>query len=206
MASLREDEMKVWFCCADKGATEEIFRGVGYEYFLRPVLWRFRSVFCKGRAEEEEKVEHVRWSLFYWVSANSAPPPSPLSTSVFTLQRASKCADSRQPKLSATSLIGMTTLSFTLLSLLGARCLNNWKLLDRNTMGYATTQDTTTNECYNEQILSIKSGCYNECGAILSADAARAWGVRLYFSLRKDCLCFLCALYCLCFLLGKVCS
>ena len=38
----------------------------------------------------------------------------------------------------------------------------------------------TTNECYNEQFLSIKSGCYNEhrCynerGGILSADVARA--------------------------------
>jgi hypothetical protein len=28
--------------------------------------------------------------------------------------------------------------------------------------------------CYNEQFLSIKSGCYNERGAILSADVARA--------------------------------
>jgi len=27
---------------------------------------------------------------------------------------------------------------------------------------YATTNDATTNECYNEQFLSIKSGCYNE--------------------------------------------
>jgi len=28
--------------------------------------------------------------------------------------------------------------------------------------------------CYNEQFLSIKSGCYNEFGRILSADVARA--------------------------------
>jgi hypothetical protein len=32
----------------------------------------------------------------------------------------------------------------------------------RNTVGCATT-----NECYNEQFLSIKSGCYNESGGIL---------------------------------------
>jgi hypothetical protein len=30
------------------------------------------------------------------------------------------------------------------------------------TFGYATTNDSTINECYNEQFLSIKSGCYNE--------------------------------------------
>jgi len=47
-------------------------------------------------------------------------------------------------------------------------------------VGYATTNDVTTVECYNEQFLSIKSGCYNEyiCynerGGILSADVARA--------------------------------
>jgi len=28
--------------------------------------------------------------------------------------------------------------------------------------------------CYNEQFLSIKSGCYNEGGKILSADVSRA--------------------------------
>jgi len=38
---------------------------------------------------------------------------------------------------------------------------------------YATTNDVTTNECYNEQLLSINSGCYNERGGILSADVAR---------------------------------
>jgi hypothetical protein len=43
-----------------------------------------------------------------------------------------------------------------------------------NTVGYASTNDATTNECYNEQFLSIKSGCYNERGGILSADVARA--------------------------------
>jgi hypothetical protein len=39
------------------------------------------------------------------------------------------------------------------------------------TVGYATT-----NQCYNEQFLSIKSGCYNESEGIpvLSADVARA--------------------------------
>jgi hypothetical protein len=29
-------------------------------------------------------------------------------------------------------------------------------------VGYATTNDSTTNERYNEQLLSIKSGCYKE--------------------------------------------
>ena len=49
-----------------------------------------------------------------------------------------------------------------------------------HTVGYVTTNDTTTNEYYNEQFLSIKSGCYNEhrCynerGEILSAYVARA--------------------------------
>jgi len=32
----------------------------------------------------------------------------------------------------------------------------------QTTVGYATTNDSTTKECYNEQFLSIKSGCYNE--------------------------------------------
>jgi len=47
--------------------------------------------------------------------------------------------------------------------------------VERNTVGYATT-----NNAYNKQFLSIKSGCYNEhrCynerGEILSADVARA--------------------------------
>jgi hypothetical protein len=44
----------------------------------------------------------------------------------------------------------------------------------KHTVGYATTNDATMNECYNEQFLSIKSGCYNERGGILSADVARA--------------------------------
>ena len=48
------------------------------------------------------------------------------------------------------------------------------------TVRYATTNDATTSECYNEQFFSIKSGCYNEhrCynehGGILSADVTRA--------------------------------
>jgi len=48
-------------------------------------------------------------------------------------------------------------------------------------VGYATTNDRTTNEGYIEQFLSIKSGCYNEhrChnerGGILSADVTRAF-------------------------------
>jgi len=41
-------------------------------------------------------------------------------------------------------------------------------------VGYATTNDATTNERYNEQFLSIKSGCYRERGGILSADVGRA--------------------------------
>jgi len=36
-----------------------------------------------------------------------------------------------------------------------------------NTVGYAITNDATTNEYYNEQFLAIKSECYNECGGIL---------------------------------------
>ena len=53
-------------------------------------------------------------------------------------------------------------------------------ILKRNTVGHATTNNDTTNECYIEQFLSIKSGCYNEhrCynerGRILSADVTRA--------------------------------
>jgi len=55
----------------------------------------------------------------------------------------------------------------------------------------------TTNKCYNEQFLSVKLGCYNEhrCynerGGTLSADVARACA---------------CALDCLRFILGKICS
>ena len=37
-----------------------------------------------------------------------------------------------------------------------------------------TVEYARTNECYNEQFLSIKSGCYNERGGIQSADVARA--------------------------------
>jgi len=37
----------------------------------------------------------------------------------------------------------------------------------------------TTNECYNEQFLSMKSGCYNKRGGIVSADVARAWAWRV---------------------------
>jgi len=46
-------------------------------------------------------------------------------------------------------------------------------------VGYATTNDATTHEFYNEQFLSIKSGCYNERGGILSADVARAFARRV---------------------------
>ena len=67
---------------------------------------------------------------------------------------------------------------------------NSWTHLDYktnieiaqelNTVGYATTNDATTSECHSEELLSIKSGCYdehrcyNERGGILSADVARA--------------------------------
>jgi len=53
-------------------------------------------------------------------------------------------------------------------------------IMQCSTVGYATANDPTTNECYNKQFLSIKSGCYNEhrCyndrGGVLSADIARA--------------------------------
>ena len=52
-----------------------------------------------------------------------------------------------------------------------------------------TTNYATTNECYNEQFLSIKSGCYNE-RLLMIFFWLLSWKVRLYFSLRKDCLCF----------------
>ena len=39
----------------------------------------------------------------------------------------------------------------------------------------ATTNDPTNNECYNEMFLSVKSGCYNERGRILSADVAQTY-------------------------------
>ena len=42
------------------------------------------------------------------------------------------------------------------------RATINYGLYSRDTVGYATTNDATTNECYNEQFLLIKSGCYNE--------------------------------------------
>jgi len=41
-------------------------------------------------------------------------------------------------------------------------------------VGHAPTNDVTTNEWYNEQFLSISSGCYNEGGRKPSADVARA--------------------------------
>jgi len=54
--------------------------------------------------------------------------------------------------------------------------LATWIKYEPDTVGYATTKDPTTNEYYNEQFLSIKSGYYNEHnerGGILSADVAR---------------------------------
>jgi len=35
-------------------------------------------------------------------------------------------------------------------------------LASTSTVGNAGSKDPTTNECYNEQFLSINSGCYNE--------------------------------------------
>jgi len=43
----------------------------------------------------------------------------------------------------------------------------------RTQQPWNTVGNATTNECYNEQFLSIKSGCYNERGGILSADVGR---------------------------------
>jgi len=49
------------------------------------------------------------------------------------------------------------------------------------TVSYATTKDATTKDCYNEEFLSIKLGCYNEhrCynerWGILSAEVTRAY-------------------------------
>jgi hypothetical protein len=48
-------------------------------------------------------------------------------------------------------------------------------------VGFPTTKDVTPNEWYNEQYLSIISGCYNEqryyneSGRMLSADVALAY-------------------------------
>jgi len=52
-------------------------------------------------------------------------------------------------------------------NVLRERCREN-----QNRVGYATTNDATMNECYNEQFLSIQSGSYNERGGILSADVS----------------------------------
>jgi hypothetical protein len=43
-----------------------------------------------------------------------------------------------------------------------------------DTTNNVKTKDAITNGCYNEEFLSIKSGCFNESGGILSADVARA--------------------------------
>ena len=54
-------------------------------------------------------------------------------------------------------------------TLLDSKC--GLKMCDqkRSAVRYATT-----NEYYNEEFLSIKAGCHNERGGILSADIARA--------------------------------
>ena len=45
---------------ADKRANEQIFHGFGHEYFFAiRVVKGSVCVFCKGRAEKEEKVKHV---------------------------------------------------------------------------------------------------------------------------------------------------
>jgi len=52
---------------------------------------------------------------------------------------------------------------------------------NRNTVGCATT-----NKCYNEEFLSIKSGCYNDKGVPMNAEEYYLlWKVRLLFSLGK---------------------
>ena len=40
--------------------------------------------------------------------------------------------------------------------------VNKFPVTIESTVGYTRTKDTTTNKRYNEQFLSIKSGCYNE--------------------------------------------
>jgi hypothetical protein len=46
--------------------------------------------------------------------------------------------------------------------------LTSYAAEDKNQNTYAVAY-ATTNECYNEEFLSMKSGCYNESGGILSA-------------------------------------
>jgi len=76
-----------------------------------------------------------------------------------------------------------TYTKFTLYLTLGLNFFLKFHVLPyyHSTVGYATT-----NECYNEQFLSISSGCcnkhrcYNKRGEILSVDVAHvcAWCVR----------------------------
>ena len=59
-----------------------------------------------------------------------------------------------------------------------------------HTVGYATTNDAKMSECYNEEFLSMESGCYNERGGILSTVVARTYTFPLdcsRFLLRKIC-------------------
>jgi hypothetical protein len=49
-------------------------------------------------------------------------------------------------------------------------------------VGYTTPNDATMHKCYNKQLLSIKSGYYNERRGILSADLARV------------CVCMMCTI------------
>ena len=67
-----------------------------------------------------------------------------------------------------------------------------------NTVWYATTKDATTNECYNEQLSSIKSGCYNEN---IQQRKRRYTIGRRSTRVRVTCLIFT-----LCFIVGKECS
>jgi hypothetical protein len=69
-------------------------------------------VFCEGRAEEEEKVKHVGRLLCLPGVSHFCPPPL-FCLSVFRLQGVSQSADSREPKLNATFIIGMTTLIYS---------------------------------------------------------------------------------------------
>jgi len=57
--------------------------------------------------------------------------------------------------------------SVTTLQNVGGYYQRTRTLLKANTVGCDTMNDAATNRCYNEQFLSIKSGCYNKSGGIL---------------------------------------
>ena len=59
--------------------------------------------------------------------------------------------------------------------------LHNFPLRNQSQIGLAVSGPVISiilnysGVCYNEQFLSIKSGCYNERCEILSVDVVRAW-------------------------------